>query len=101
MEPICACIAETVAAIVALANPRTILLFNQKVALDGSTSSFKLCVVAAAPDMRTLEREIYLQVDCAIPFDVVLYRPEQWDALLSEEDSFACRVAHSGRVLYG
>lgn len=99
----------------ALTQPEKIILYNEKQGMDGGVSSFKLCVVvdAAEPrnadprnadprnaDPRSLEEKIYMLVECPVTFDVLVYSRADWERLLSEPDSFARRIAGTGRVLY-
>ncbi|MCI9413592.1 MAG: hypothetical protein HFJ79_00240 [Clostridiales bacterium] len=87
-------------AVIGRAHPDTIILFSQKRGLDGRLSSVKLCVVADCESPRRLERELYLQVESDLPYDVLCYRPSEWECLCRDGDSFAARIRRSGRVLY-
>ena len=99
----------------ALAEPEKIILYNEKQGMGGDVSSFKLCVIVGAEepqradprdpdrrdsDPRSLEERIYMQVECPVTFDVLVYSRADWERLLSEPDSFARRIAGMGRVLY-
>lgn len=104
----------------ALAEPEKIILYNEKQGMGGGVSSFKLCVIVDAEeprradprdqvpkdsdprdsDPRSLEERIYMQVECPVTFDVLVYSRADWERLLSEPDSFARRIAGMGRVLY-
>lgn len=86
--------------IVACIHPDQIWLFSRKEGLDGRLSSVKLCVVVPEGDSRKAEHTLYLEVDSELPFDLVCYNREQWDALTGNPDSFAYRVRSSGRLLY-
>ncbi|MCI8554377.1 MAG: hypothetical protein HFJ80_05470 [Clostridiales bacterium] len=87
-------------AVAACAHPDRIFLFNEKRGLDGRLSSVKLCVVAPCASPRELERSLYLQIESSLPFDVLCYRPEDWERLCADGDSFAARICRSGRLLY-
>lgn len=91
---------KVLAEICQLAKPDTVILYNEKRGLDGAVSSFKLCVVTGEANPRSLEEQIYLQVDCPVAFDVLVYGRDDWERLSAEPGSFAARVAGSGRVLY-
>lgn len=93
-------LSKLVEQLVELTTPQRIILFSQKTDLDGQLSSCKLCVVTEMQDRHELLRQIYRQTDCDVPFDVVLYTPEEWSRLCDNGESFACRVAHNGQVLY-
>ena len=86
--------------IVELIRPQAVILFSQKVGLDGKVSSFKLCVIATG-DPAEVEGKIYLSVDCPLSFDVLVYSPEDWDRLRKDAFSFACRIYKTGRWIYG
>ena len=86
--------------IVRCLHPRRILLFSRKQGLDGGLSSVKLCVVADGESSRRMEHDIYLQVESALPFDVLCYRTEDWERLSRAEGSFAERIRRTGRLLY-
>lgn len=87
-------------AICALVQPHGVILFHQKQRLDGSLSSFKLCVIANG-NPAEIEGKIYLSTDCPLPFDVLVYSTEDWARLSKDEESFAYRILQTGSVLYG
>ncbi len=89
------------AQIVEMLHPEKVILFSRKIHVNGKTSSFKLCVVADVPDEQEAQRNIYVGLDCDIPFDVVVYRPERFEKLLQSEGSFAQQIDRTGRVIYG
>ena len=86
--------------IVEMLAPRSIYLYNQRIGACGQTSGFKLCVILSTQDKAKVERDIYLHIDCEIPFDVIIYTPEEWEALASRPDSFACKIKQTGKVVY-
>lgn len=86
--------------IVELVSPEKIILFNQKVTLDGKVSSFKVCVIANG-NPAEIEGEIYLSTDCPIHFDVLVYSSEDWEKYILDADSFAHRIWETGSVIYG
>lgn len=81
--------------------PQKIILYTQKSDLSGNVSSFKLCMIATVKDRRAVLREIYLTVESDIPFDILLYTPEEWEQWRQTEGTFAQKIDRSGRVLYG
>lgn len=81
--------------------PEKIILFNVKKSVSGDVRSFKICVIVETENRLDTERHIYLDVDSDIPFDVLVYTPKEWDALLNEKSSFACRVIKEGTYIYG
>ena len=86
--------------IVSLINPIKIILFSQKNDVKGRLQSFKLCIIIDEDDKLRIEREIYLNADCDISFDVVLYTELEWEQNVGYTDSFAYKVENMGWVLY-
>lgn len=78
-----------------------IYLFSNKRGGVGKSAGFKLGVIVEHGDMQELERQIYLQVDSEVPFDVVLYTPNTWTELLERKGSFAQRIIAHGVKVYG
>lgn len=91
---------EVVGKIAELMAPRKIYLYNQRIGADGDTTSFKLCVIAPVEHKVRAERDIYLAIDCEVPFDLLLYTPEEWAQLTTYEGSFACHIQKKGMVVY-
>lgn len=81
--------------------PEKIYLFSNKRGGVGKSAGFKLCVIVESGNMTGLERQIYLQVDSEVPFDIVLYTPSTWAELLERKGSFAQRIVSSGVIVYG
>lgn len=94
-------IALVVEEIVNLLHPHTIYLYNQRISLKGEYISFKLCVIADFPDKTEAERSVYRNIDCAIPFDVLLYTPGEWEELSHNTAAFASHIIETGTVVYG
>lgn len=93
-------IAEVLDEIVRIVQPATVYLYNCKRSVSGQTTSFKLCIVADCEKAQA-ERDIYREVDCEVPFDVILYTQEEWRRLAGHPDSFARRILTTGTVVYG
>lgn len=83
----------------ALLHPEKIIVFNVKTS-GAVVTSFKICVVCACCDPRQAEHDIYMHVDCDVPFDALVYTAPQWNALLSQPTSFASRINAMGDVYY-
>lgn len=86
--------------IIPIASPRSIIVYNKKYDMDGSLDSFKLCLVGDFPDRRRLLSQIF-DIDCEVPFDILLYSPEQFDQLKEDAGAFANRVYRKGKIIYG
>lgn len=82
-------------------NPDKVILYNVKRNVSGEMRGFKICVIVNTANRLDTEKHIYLDVDSEIPFDVLVYTPVEWDKLLSEKSSFACRVIREGTYVYG
>lgn len=84
-----------------LCNPYKIILFSTKYNLSNEMTSFKLCVIMPDDiDVTELECQLYLEIDCENPFDVVIYRISEWKELVLDDSSFASKVERTGVVLY-
>jgi len=87
--------------LVEMLNPEAIYLYNQRAGEHGKSLGFKLCVVAAIDDKARAERAVYTEIDCEVPFDILLYTPPEWAALSASEGSFASKIFRTGTILYG
>lgn len=83
-----------------LIRPNAIYLYNHKRTLSGQIASFKLCVIADCVK-EAAERQIYREIDCMIPYDIILYTPEEWQQLTDRPDTFAHKISRTGTVVYG
>lgn len=93
-------VVSVVKSIAALCKPRRIYLYNQRINSRQVTTSFKLCIVADVEDKFAAERDIYREIDCDIPFDILIYTPEEWEELTANDNSFAHKISKSGTVVY-
>lgn len=82
-------------------HPQKMLLFSQKHDLSGNVKGFKICIVIDTADKLETEKQIYLDVDSEVPYDVLLYTPEEWQELLGQSGSFAMRIMKKGQCIYG
>lgn len=98
-EPI---IDQVAQGILDLVSPTRIILYNCKRDLTDEVTSFKLCVVMNQINNKgSILRQIYDEIDCEIPFDVLLYTNQQFEDLKMDAGAFANRVDQKGKVLYG
>jgi hypothetical protein len=86
--------------IIAQLCPQKVYLYNQRVNIGGVTYAFKLCIVLETADKHAAETELYMQIDCDVPFDLLMYTPREWEALLAQPGSFAGRIRRTGVLLY-
>lgn len=84
-----------------LVKPVRIIIFNEKHTPAGELVSFKLCVITKENDCTKTEQKIYLSLECEVPFDVLVYNNELWNAAIEDPDTFAHRgILNGGVVLY-
>lgn len=84
-----------------IADVKKIMLFHKKNNVSGNLSGFKMCAVIETIDKSMLEKRIYRDIDSEVPFDVVIYTPQEWEILSHEEGTFANKVAKTGCELIG
>ncbi len=92
---------EVVAKIANICDIKKMMVFSHKTNIAGELSSFKLCVICNCADKHRVEKDIYINVDSPLPFDVVVYTNEEWAKLTEQKDSFATKVDRTGCVVYG
>ena len=80
--------------------PDKIYLFSNKRGPMGKTSGFKLCVIMDCEDRDEIQREIYRSIDSEVPYDIVLYTPEEWSELTERKGSFAQKVFETGVLVH-
>ncbi len=86
--------------VIAVAQPEFVFLYNCKHEVDGELRSFKLCIICEYEDKGKLLREIF-DVDCDVPFDVLIYTKEQFAQLRNDTAAFANQICRRGKMLYG
>lgn len=88
--------------IVARCKPEKIILFGTKHSVSsGSLREITLCVVVDSPDKAALERQLYMDINSDISFNVLVYTTDEWNRHLSDEQSYAHRIMEKGTVIYG
>lgn len=80
-----------------------IYLISNKIDTNGELTSFKLALIVrnSIESNSELECRLYLNIDCELPFDLVIYREDEFEKLKGEIGSFAWKINNSGTVLYG
>ena len=86
--------------IAALLGPRRIYLYSQKLNCQGDVTSFKLCVVGDFADKQKAEQSLHWEIDSQLPFDVLLYTPQEWEELSATPHTFACHIQKTGIIVY-
>lgn len=82
--------------------PTKIVLFGSVAkGIYSENSDIDLCIIKDTDDKRLLTSSIYTEIDCDIPFDIIVYTLEEWDKNINDLSSFAYLINKSGVVLYG
>ena len=76
---------------------------SNKINTEGELTSFKIALVVdnSITSVSELECRLYLNIDSELPFDIVIYREEEFEELKNEIGTFAWKINNSGTVLYG
>jgi hypothetical protein len=82
-------------------SPEKIILFSSKIKNSGETGSFKICIIKETANKNEMEKQIYLQIVSEIPFDILIYTPQEWDKHTADVHSFAYSISKKGTVIYG
>lgn len=83
-------------------NPDKLLLFGSLA--KNSTrhcSDIDLCVIIEEADKRKLLTDMYLNIESDMPFDILLYSPDEWEQCILDHTSFAHQINKEGVMLYG
>lgn len=87
--------------LIELAEPQKIYIVSRKTNNSGKLSSIKLAlIVGEVESIGELESNIYMEVDCPVPYNLVLYRRGKWNELIEDEQSFAHSIDESGVLVY-
>ena len=96
-------IKATAEAIAKLGKPLKIYLISTKANhITDELISFKLALIVKdeTPNISELECFLYTAVDCDYPYDLVLYKQKEWEALSQDPRTFAWSIRETGGVLY-
>ncbi|MDE5648765.1 MAG: hypothetical protein K2F60_05335 [Oscillospiraceae bacterium] len=82
---------------------KKVYLISNKIDTNGVLTSFKLAIIVdnSVENNSELECRLYLNIDCELPFDLVIYREDEFEKLKCEIGTFAWKISNSGMVLYG
>ncbi|NLM61382.1 MAG: nucleotidyltransferase domain-containing protein [Clostridiales bacterium] len=87
--------------LIRMVQPEKLILYGTKRDVaTGTVKDIDVCLVAETPDKSTLERELYLSIDSDVSFDIIIYRPVEWETLIEDHQSFAHRILEKGTVVY-
>lgn len=82
--------------------PRLVVLFGSQVKGTATDrSDIDICVVIKTDNKRKLLTEMYYEIDSEVPFDLLVYTPEEWRECIKDKSSFAYKLKTEGAVLYG
>ncbi|HVI40574.1 MAG TPA: nucleotidyltransferase domain-containing protein [Anaerovoracaceae bacterium] len=84
-------------------SPEKIVLFGSfgTPAYRPGRSDIDLCVITKTENKIETLSDMYTYVELGIPFDILLYTPEEWDKCITDPGTFAHQIDKSGMVLYG
>ena len=82
---------------------KKIYLISVKVDTMGELTSFKfgLIIEDSVKSTSELAGNLYFNIDCELPYDLVIYTQQEFDKLKDEIGTFAWKIENSGTVLYG
>ena len=87
--------------IAGMVRPVRIIIFSEKHTPAGELISFKLCVIVRETECTKTEQKLYINLECDVPFDVLVYNIDQWNEAIQDPDTFAYRgILNGGVVLY-
>lgn len=86
--------------VVKLLGPELVILYGTKINVSEKLKGFDLCVVAQTENKTEAEKKVYLEVEAEMPFNVLIYTPDEWNKQLEEELSFAEHINRKGTVVY-
>jgi len=82
--------------------PHKLLLFGSHAKNSARwNSDIDLCVIVEAADKRMLLTDMYLNIESDVPFDLLLYSPDEWEQCILDHTSFAYLIHKEGVLLYG
>ena len=82
--------------------PEVIILFGSVAkGIFKANSDIDLCIIKNTNDKRKLLADMYVCIDCRIPFDLVLYTTDEWNKFVNDKNSFAYTINNTGVKIYG
>ena len=83
-------------------NPKEILLFGSLAkGTFRSNSDIDLCIIKDTDNKRYLISRIYTEIDCNIPYDIILYTSDEWESYKNDKNTFAYSIINTGVKIYG
>ena len=87
--------------ILSCCHPQRIILYSEKTSLfDHALRGANFCIVVPTLEKKQLTQKLYLRISSEIPFNLLLYTPEEWARMTADPASYASHIAKKGKVLY-
>lgn len=84
-----------------LYTPYKLLLFgSQAKSTAKPNSDIDICVIKETTNKRELLSDMYMNIESNMPFDLLLYTPDEWAECITDATSFAYVINKEGVVLY-
>lgn len=81
-------------------NIKKIVSYGEKRTSDGEIREVSLLIVTDS-DPRSLEKELYRGLEPDFAVNLLVYKEEDFSALLSDRTSYAYSILKKGTVIYG
>ena len=81
-------------------NIKKAVRYGEKTNRDGEVREASLLIVTDS-EPKTLESELYRELDCDIAFNLLVYREEDFSSLAADPTSYAHSILSKGTVIYG
>jgi len=83
-------------------SPDKIMLFGSLAnRMSTSKNDIDLCIVIDTPDKRRMVADMYYTIESEKPIDILIYTPDEWEACINDNVSFAYKINTEGVTLYG
>lgn len=83
-------------------NPKEIVLFGSLAkGTFRSNSDIDLCIIKDTDNKRDLITKIYTEIDCNVPYDIVVYTISEWEKFKNDKDTFVYSIIKNGVKIYG
>lgn len=87
--------------IVLMTHPEKIILYKHEVNMLNEFTGIKLCIIINTSDKKQLISKMYRELDCVIPFHLLIYTVSEWKSSIKTDFSLAQFIDSKGFVLYG
>lgn len=82
--------------------PTRIILFGSAAKGNFNNSSdVDLCIIQEYQNKKRALLDLYTELDCDFPFDIVLYSEKDWNDNVEDKGSFAHLIMKTGVQIYG